>query len=219
MKRVKRLCLSISIIVGILASVFALSSCEKNKRNAQSLYDQGLEIIQLMSEMTRSEAYIAAYTSDSNIKSILQNISAGDFTTPKAVYAITIPDQSLAAMAELNNLGHVSEKIQSFLTQRYLSSLMTQINAMGGAENLAATSLCTAGKTFVNDKSDKNVIYLYTYDNAIPVAVTFTAGENHAVSASGVFINYEPFTCGSAEEIQTFFSDIIVEVTEVLPEN
>ena len=62
------------------------------------------------------------------------------------------------------------------------------------------------------------MIYLYTYENARPVAVTFSVGENQAVSASGMFIMYDGFTCGSAAEIESFFSDISVDVSEVVPE-
>lgn len=48
--------------------------------------------------------------------------------------------------------------------------------------------------------------------------MTFTIGENQAVSASGIFIMYDGFTCGSADEIKSFFNDITVNVSEVLPE-
>ena len=95
---------------------------------------------------------------------------------------------------------------------------MTQINGMSGVENLAASSVCTVSKIFVNENVADDVIYLYTYDDAVPVAVTFTVGEDQAVSANGVFVMYDQFTCGSSDEIKEFFSDISVDVTEVQPE-
>lgn len=202
----------------VFVLVLSLSACGNNKSNAETLYTQGLEVIQLMSEMIQSEEYIDLYTDNSGIKEIVQNISTGDYTTPKAVYAISIANENLAKMVEMNSLVDVSEKLKSFLTQRVFSSLMVQINSMSGAEKLAATSICTVGKTFVNENVKENVIYLYTYDNAVPVAVTFIVGEGQAVSASGAFIMYDRFACDSADEIKSFFSDIIVEVTEVLPE-
>ena len=48
--------------------------------------------------------------------------------------------------------------------------------------------------------------------------MTFTIGEDQTVSASSVFVMYDEFTCGSADEIESFFSDITVEVTEVQAE-
>lgn len=134
------------------------------------------------------------------------------------MYAISVSDENVAAMAELNHLDNLSKGLESFLKQRVLGNLMTRINGMGGVDNIAAASMCTAGKTFVYENANEDVIYLYTYDNAVPVAVTFSVGEDHAISASGVFVIYDKFTDGSADEIKSFFRDIIVEVTEVLPE-
>lgn len=204
----------------VFVLVLSLSACgnSESSSEAKSLYVQGLEIVQLMTEITRSEEYVDIYTGSSEIKAVIENISNGDYTAPKTVYAISIADKNLAATAELNSLGNVSEELKSLLTQRVLGALMTQVNSMGGVTNLAATSVCTVGKTFVSEKTNEDVIYLYTYDDAVPAAVTFTVGEDHAISASGVFVMSEEFTCGSVDEIKSFFNDITVEVIEVLPE-
>lgn len=133
------------------------------------------------------------------------------------MYAISIAEDDLAAMVG-SNPDNVSEELKNYIMQKSLASLMMQINGMSSVENLAASSVCTVGKTFVNENVTEDVIYLYVYENAIPVAVTFTIGENQAVSASGIFIMYDGFTCGSADEIKSFFNDITVDVSEVLPE-
>ena len=99
-----------------------------------------------------------------------------------------------------------------------MASIVSQINAMGGVENLAASSVCTVGKTFVSENASESIIYLYTYEDAAPIAVTFTVGEDYTVSATGTFILYDGFTFGSAEEIRSAFSDIAVSVTEVVLE-
>ena len=210
----------IALVLALVIMVLSLSACSNNESNSKtkSLYAQGLEIVQLMSEMTRTEEYVDIHTGDSEIKTIISDISTGDYSSPKAVYAISISDDNLAAMAELDSLENASEELKTFLMNRVLGSLMTQINGMSGVEKLAASSVCTVGKSFVNENATDNVIYLYTYENALPVAVTFTVGEDQAVSASGVFVLYDEFTCGSADEIKAFFIDIIVEVTEVQPE-
>lgn len=218
--------IKMAAIINALVLVLNLSACGNNKSSsaAKSLYEHGLEVVQFMAEMAQSEEYISAYTTDNEIKTVIENISVGDYTTPQSVYAISIIDENLTAMAGFNNLKNVSQKLKSFLMQRFLSSLTTQVNSIGGAVNLAATSVCTASKTFVNENVDKDVIYLYTYDNAVPVAVTFTIGEDHAVSANGVFLTYDKFTYGSADEIKSFFNGItfsdsaVVEVAEVLQE-
>ena len=218
-KSIRNIIIGLLIIIALIM-VLSLSACSNNKNDIEpkSLYARGLEIVQIMSEMTQTEEYVDIHTGNSEIKTVIQNISAGDYSSPKAVYAISITDDNLAAMAELNSLDTASEELKTFLMKRVLGALMTQINGMSGVENLAASSVCTVGKTFVNENATEDVIYLYTYENALPVAVTFTIGEDQAVSASGVFVMYDRFTCGSADEIKSFFSDIIVDVTEVQPE-
>lgn len=218
MKKLIRSTLSGLAIVVALIMIFNLSACgKKNDTETKSLYAQGLEIVQLMSEMTQIEEYVELYSGSNEIKTIIQNIGIGDFSSPKAVYAISIAEDDLAAMVG-SNPDNVSEELKNYIMQKSLASLMMQINGMSSVENLAASSVCTVGKTFVNENVTENVIYLYVYENAIPVAVTFTIGENQAVSASGIFIMYDGFTCGSADEIKSFFNDITVNVSEVLPE-
>ena len=242
MKKSIHIILTIVAISVVPVLVFSLVACGKNENNAKtkSLYTQGLEVVQLMSEMTQSEEYIDLYTDNNDIKTVVQSINTGDYTTPKAVYAISMNSDNLAAIVEINALSNISKELKAYLTQRIFGSLMVQINGMSGVEKLATASVCTVTKTFVNENVNENVIYLYTYENAVPAAVTFTVGEDQTISASGVFIMYDNFTCDSAEEVKSFLSFIytafgevleksdeekgsylnesIIEVTEVLPE-
>ena len=208
------------VFVLVLVIILGLAACGavKEVQESKSLYAHGLDVVSMLSEMTRSESFIGIYTANSEIKDIILALGEHPYDTPAAVYAITIPEDVLMGMAELSNLGDASEELKSYLTQRVMASLMSQINAMSGVENLAASSVCTVGKTFVSESATENVIYIYAYEDTAPVAVTFTLGEDHTVSASGTFIFYDGFTCGSVEEIQGVFSDIAVNVTEVTPE-
>ena len=214
----------ISFVLALMIVVLGMFGCSNNesgessgKTETKSLYAQGLEVIQMMSEMTRTEEYVDLLTGQSNIKTVIQDISTSDYSAPKAVYAITVSEEKLATMAEMDNFGNVSKELKNLMKKSIFSSLISQINSRGGSEKLAAAGVCTAGKTFVNENVTDNVIYLYTYENANPVAVTFTVGEDGAVSANGVFVLYDEFTCDSADEIKAFFNDI-AEVTEVQPE-
>ncbi|MBD5468786.1 MAG: hypothetical protein HDR21_11625 [Lachnospiraceae bacterium] len=219
MKNIIKRGLSAFAVAVLPALVLSLSACGKNESNAEtkSLYAQGLEVVQLMAEMTQ---YADLYTTSSEMQSVVQDIGTGDYTTPKAVYAISIADENVAVMAELMglDLDRASEELKSCFMRKVFSSFMAQINARSGVDKLAAASICTIEKTFVNENVNENVIYLYTYENAVPAAVTFLVGEDHAISASGVFVMYDEFTCDSADEIKSFFWGILVEVTEVFPE-
>lgn len=141
-----------------------------------------------------------------------------DYSAPKAVYSISVPDEALTAMAGSDAFDNASDNLRSFILNRLLGALMTQFNAVGGAEKLAASALCTASKTFVDENADGNAIYLYTYDNAVPIAVTFIVGDGNSVSANGVFLMSDGFSCSSADEVKASFRDLAVEVTEIQPE-
>ena len=204
----------------ILTVILGLAACGavNETKDPKSLYAHGLDVISMLSEMTRSENFIGIYTANSEIKDIILALGDHPYETPDAVYALTVPVDALMGMAELGNLDDASDELKNYLTQRVMASLMSQINAMSGVENLAASSVCTVGKTFVSENATENVIYIYVYDGTAPVAVTFTLGEDHTVSATGTFIFYDGFTCGSAEDIKGVFSDIAVNVTEVTSE-
>ena len=204
----------------VLVIILGLAACGavQEVKESKSLYAHGLEVVSMLSEMTRSENFIGIYTANSEIKDIILALGDHSYEIPDAVYAITVPEDTLMGMAELSNLEGASEELKSYLMQRVMASLMSQINAMIGVENLAASSVCTVGKTFVSENATENMIKFYVYEGTAPVAVTFTLGEDHTVSATGTFIFYKGFTCGSAEEIQGVFSDIAVNVTEVTPE-
>ena len=209
-------------------AAFALCACGGSRAGTQdagdiSLYDRGLAVIELMAEMTESEAYIGLTTANDGIRAIIQNDLAGEHEEPKAVYSVSIPEEQLWAwwdMAEMEETGEISQELRAFLQHRILTSIPSVINGMAGVEELAAANACTAQKTFAVKNEMEDVTYLYVFEDAAPAAVTFTAGEDGTVSASGTFLLQEEFSCGSAAEIEAFFEGIGVEaeVGEILPE-
>lgn len=209
-----------ALVLAVLC-LTAAAGAAAGKRDAEtpSLYDRGLEVVQVLSEMAGSEEYVDAFASDSDIKSILQDIGGG-YSAPKAVYALSVADAEMEQLVALIGLelDDVSDELKAFLMQRMLGSLTTRANSLDGAQTLAAASICTYAKTFVDESAEGDVVYLYTYDGAAPVAVTFTIGEDHTVTASGVFVLCDDFASGSAEEIADFFDYITVDVAEVQPE-
>lgn len=212
----------------VAAASFILCACGGSRAGTQdagdiSLYDRGLAVIDIMAEMTESEAYIGLTTANDGIRAIIQNDLAGEHEEPKAVYSVSIPEEQLWAwwdMAEMEETGEMSQELWTFLRQRILASVPSVINGMAGVEELAAANACMAQKTFAVKNEMQDVTYLYVYEDAAPAAVTFTAGEDGTVSVSGTFLLQDEFSCGSAAEIEAFFEGIGVEaeVGEILPE-
>jgi len=206
----------------LMVTVMIVSLCACGERGTleststdKSLYEQGLDVVSLMAEAAKSEEYVGAYTGNPEIMRIIQNIGSGDYTTPKAVYALSVNETVLLAMLGLENVDSISTELKDNLLSRTLGSLITQINGYAGVNNLAAASVLTLGKSFVDNTLTEDVIYIYTYENTLPVAVTFSVGENGAVSAGGNFIMYEEFMCETVAEVQEFFGEFGAVVTEV----
>lgn len=206
-------CLSVLLTLIMLVSVSACGNGSKG--SGKTLYEQGLDVASLMVEATRTEKYVEIYSSSSELGKMIKEIGEGDYETLEAVYAITIDDEKFRGILEVDNYNEISERLQAALRNRMFGSLITQINGMGGTEELAVSSICTHGKTFVDDSITDNTIYLYVYEDALPIAVTFTVGEDGAVSASGTFIMYDGFSCGSVEEVEESFRAFNVEVSEI----
>ena len=215
MKAKKLICTLVALAMTISLGACGGTGASGSNTSDKSLYEQGLGVISLMAEAAQAEEYVGAYTGNPEIMEIIQNVGAGDYTTPKAVYSLSVSDEVLLSMLGQENLNGISAELKDNLLSRSFGSLITQINGYAGVNNLAASSVLTLGKSFVDSTLAEDVIYIYIFENALPVAVSFTVGENGSVSAGGNFIMYEEFTCGSVAEVQEFFSEFGAEVTEI----
>lgn len=207
-------------IAWLLSLVFLLSmtACGAEETTENTLYDQGMEIAALLSEMTKTEGYLQVYTASGEIREIVESIGDGEYSAPKAAFAITIPADTIFDMAELDALKDSSQTLRDHVSDRTVAAILSQINAGAGVEKLAASSICTASMTFSYPDLQEPVIHVYVYENGFPIGVCFLPGEDGTVSASGTFLLNEAFTGDSAESIVEYFSEIPVEVSLITDE-
>ena len=201
-----------NIFAACLASLMLLSSCGVTESELPSLEVRGMQIISMLEEIAESEEYLSIYSSDKELLNIIASFAEGDHSDPKTIYRLTLSEESVKSLCGTDILTFLSPELQSFLESRVQASVINIANARGGSTALAATSICTAGKTFVSDEITADTIYLYTFENAVPVAVSFTVGEGHTVSASGTFLIPEELNTDSPESIKEFFSEIDLDV-------
>ncbi len=194
------------LIAALCLILLLFAGCAKEP----SLYDRGMEVVALLEELVGSESYVSAFTANDSIASlILGRLAQGDRSAPRAVYALTFPE---AALTEDHTLS-MSEGLQKYLSQRALSAIPTQANARAGVEPLAAASVCTVGKTFPC-REGQDILYIYTFADALPVSVVFTTGEEGTASATGTFL-LDPDFPDSADGIAEYFAELGAMVTEV----
>ncbi len=198
--------IALFVLIAVLTLEFASCGAEV------SIYDRGLEVVAMLDEMSQSADYIGVYSASEDIKSVIA-ASVGDRSTPSAVYELKVDEATLSGTADVNSMTDLSDGVREYVTNRSLATIITNINSRGGVNMLAASSVCTASMTFVNSEFEGYAVYLYTYENAAPVMVTFIAGEDGAVSASGNIVLYDGLDTTSAATIAAFFDEIKVEVT------
>lgn len=204
-------------LIFFLVFTLLLCACGNTASSEKSLYDQGLDIIALMDEAVRSDGYLDLFTSSDALRTTIQEITEGNYTAPSAVYSIRFPEDALFQFCGTSAPENLSESLLAYLNHRLLPAAVTQLNATGGVEKLSASSVCTISKAFVNSTLTEDILYLYTFETGFPISVVFTPGENGAVSATGTFLLLADFPCSSPEEIEAFFGEIPVEISQIHP--
>ena len=111
----------------VLSMLLVLAACgiASEEKETRSLYSHGLDIVDLLAEMTRTEGVIGIYTGNSEIKDIILALGANDYKEPDAVYAISVPEESLTGMSEMCNLEGTSDDLKTYLMQRVLVSVIS----------------------------------------------------------------------------------------------
>ena len=199
-----------------LSALLFLGACNSKITSspASELYSQGLALVSEMNEAVQNEAWVSLFTGDPAVKEILSKAGQGDFSQPRAVYEIQFSDQAITSLTGQADLTGFSESLQSRIYASIQGAAANQINAMAGAETLAAASICTVSDTFVCDNLTQNTLYLYTYETAVPVMVSFVVGQDGAVLATGVPILSDSFSPDSPENVQLFLEGFGAQVSE-----
>ena len=203
--------------VCILTSmIFLLTSCADDDGGSvsdSSLYTRGLEVVSVIQEMAGSEQYIAFHNVNSDMHDIITSAGTKDFSVPKSVYKISVLNYSFYNAS----MDGLSDTLTQQLEMKMFYSIPQIINAQGGVNMFAVSSICVAQKTFVTSEQTKSTIYLYTFNQGSPIAVTFTAGEENTVHASGMFIMHGGENFNTVQSVEEFFKtyDIDIKAEEV----
>ena len=185
-------------------------------RPGKTAYDHGLELIQTMAELANSEEYLAITTGSATVTERLIPVQEGDLGEPAAVYTVRLGDEYLAAMAEWTEISEIPDSIKEVAKQKLIGAFASQILAYSGAQDLAASAICAAGKTFVDESLTESIIYLYVFENCPPAAITFIPGEDGAVSASGLFLLYDEVDWLDETALAAFLADMGAELSKVI---
>ena len=196
------------IVILTVIMILSLTACGTKKEQV-SIYEQGLEVVALMDEMVDSQSYVQMFTGNMQISEVIQSNTSGDYSEPLVVYEVVLKnDNFLGLLGNDETQESMSDELKEIINKKINASVITQLNAYGGSENLAASTICTAGISFVNNEVKEDIIYIYVYENTAPVAVMFLQEGNDIVSANGTFIFGEEFINLTEESISELFEGL-----------
>jgi len=164
----------------------------------------GAAVIALMADMVQCESYASLYSTAPAYDETIAILRSGEYDKPTAVYALSVPENELMVFDE----STVSDTLADYLHSAACLSFASRINQYSGIDELAVSTIYAAQMTFVSTELTDNVIYLYTFENGAPIAVSFLPGEDHTVRAVGYFLLCDALVTDSAQSIESSLKTI-----------
>lgn len=184
-----------------------------------------MDLIALIQDMVSDNVYATIYMGSSQaVTDEIAKLGEGDYSAPQAVYKVTVPnlaaflDATIAANGSANTL---SEPLKEYMRSRMILTVASMVNNMYGSAAIAAATICTAAGTFVSDELTENMLYVYVFENAHPILITFFQGEDSTVSATAMPLFAELPGSATADDVKALFSnkgfEIVVEKVDYKP--
>ena len=212
----------VSLLIGLSTICMnpASLSAEENPATQTILYNKGMDLVALLSEMASSDIYNSMRYPQGEILDLVKMIGSQDHTTPVSVSQIqTDFDALMQAVGSADQVQQLPENVLNHLKKGIITSLPTMLDTQqNNMTIIAASSLCKAGKTFVAEGLTESTMYLYVFDAAVPVFVTFVPGDDNSVSASASFVILdETASPADAEDVKALFqtAGIQAEFSEI----
>ena len=154
-----------------------------------SLTERGLDLIRYMASLASlasDPAYVAMYSASQDVEALVSAFAAGSYDRAQSVSLLSFSDSALTAMAGDALSGQdMTPAVREYIRNRLPSALLSSVNARQGVNQIAAASILSQSRLFVDEAVTEPMIYIHVFDDSTVVAVTFTPGEGGAVSASG----------------------------------
>lgn len=227
-KRIGLLCTAIICCLCLAAGCGTKKEEDKSDKTSEtsetssSLYEEGLLLVSDVYELASDETYIDVMISE-DLKEHTNQIAACSYDRVSGVYRVGNAEGiwNLALLSFEMEQGSLSEAAQRSIRNAGAKIANIWIGRMGGVEQLAAASVLMVSSCFVNTSLLQPEVYIYTYEDAYPVWVSFVPGKDGAVSANAQCLYWDGMRGADADAINAAISDMgilfsleLEEVTE-----
>ncbi|MBQ9609419.1 MAG: hypothetical protein IJV15_08255 [Lachnospiraceae bacterium] len=219
MKALKRILNKRKTVIALfyICIIVFVSACNTSEKESVTddvqFYEEGLNVVRLMDEKLHNEK-IVSYMLTDNLKdtTYYSKLINADYSEPAGIYTVELPTGmvDLAAIAgissgfSISDAGEMSEELKESLSYQAAASYITILmSRYSGVEALALSASLNTKYLFVDTSLEgKNMMCIYIYKDAYPIAVTFSVGKDGAVEAEGKFIIIDDFKTESVEDIE-----------------
>lgn len=218
------------LILSALLLIFPVCIFAKPAEKEKTLVERGLSLIELMKEKANNEAYIGMLigsSANSVFFEKIKELGSGDISNLSCVYCLSgdYSDFVLSYLSGIEELGmpyfgsdgsikeNLSPELWNDLKRKVFFALPSIWNVYAdGASSfgIAASQVVSASSIFDSDEIDSDCIYIFTFSDSYPVAVSFQRGEGRSVYATASYVLDKAFP-KSLESMQEFGFDVQLE--------
>ncbi len=188
-----------------------LSSCAAKDK---FLKNCGEDVISMMVEMLENDEYKEIYGISDQYDETISKLREGNYEKRAEIYELTVPIDQLSEKSF--DEDDFSKDLYTYLCSSAYTSFASRINIASGVDAVATSSMFAAQKCFTSNKVKENTIYLYAFEDAYPIVVTFTVSGDNTLRALGYFIINDEFDTDDEDSIRKScknfgFSGVTVE--------
>lgn len=192
------------------------SRAEEQNVSSKSIYEHGMELVELIHIEASDEGYIELMAEGygERAKEHFEIISENDYSKPKAVYAVSLETDELH---EKINEKITQEKIYKQIETSLNGTIVSSCLAKYGSESLMASSCFRASKSFISKKIKEDTRYIYCYEDSYPVMVIFGVNNEYNIVGASASVLTAPDLIGadSERDFRDFFGEIDYDFEEI----
>lgn len=189
-----------------------MSGCGKSKKPKDSLssdiesdlYDKGLSMIEALETLKNDAGYIKNAGLTGELQDVYQRLKAVEYNTLVDVFRVSHLDDSIETFVAIAP-EKMEDSSKAYFKENMVRSMGNMIvSYSAGVEELAVTGMLNYETSFVNSKLATSEAYIYCYQDAYPILVTFVPGSDGSVWAKAGYLfddslmNAKPEVLGDA---------------------
>lgn len=181
--------------VMILSGILMLSACSGPLKKPVDLKEffitMGVALTHDMDELAESKEYISLMSASDTLGKVIDRMASQDYSAPENAYLLKLPDDVLVrAMQNFPTQMNISVSVMEKLRYKISGSVFaSKINAGYGAEMIAAASVTSWGKSYIQPEGwSENMVLLLEYKGEFSSIVSFMQSGEGVISGSSVFV-------------------------------